>query len=454
MRNYYRFFKYYSGKDISISILTSANEKYRIERKKNNGNYTEVQPWTIGPDIDYTDSNPEVGSYSYKVEYRDPETTCSEIQVFHSIVHPTPSVTVQMDQNIQCSPYAVNLTATGNQSGTYTWSNGMSGSSITVNYGGRHQVWFQPDGAECQATQIIDVPKSPEKYTWIFPTGCFEYCPNRKDTNIKIIGPIPYFNGGYAYDLNGTPVSAAGAGIVPPFQITAQQGALNLSLDNGHCAVTTDDLDLSTSEACQRDCELDFKLEKVEVLQKDPFVVFAIDGGIQSYYSFAVSVDFYSPDGTFSPGSAYIPANGYYDFAAHNLTYIPNDPSNTTVNLEYTVTMHDRGNHEIICSDVFQFQTPAIQQTNQEHGSVEMSVTPNPVQTTTEVRYIVENISRFNGGVIELYSLSGNLIQTRKVDVAEGTQTFDLSGLASGTFVLVFYHQGTRIGQQIVVKKQ
>jgi len=30
---------------------------------------------------------------------------------------------------------------------------------------------------------------------------------------------------------------------------------------------------------------------------------------------------------------------------------------------------------------------------------------------------------------------------------------FDLSGLASGNYVLVFYHQHTRIGQQIIVKK-
>jgi len=30
---------------------------------------------------------------------------------------------------------------------------------------------------------------------------------------------------------------------------------------------------------------------------------------------------------------------------------------------------------------------------------------------------------------------------------------FDLSGLASGSYVLVFYFQGQRIGQQILIKK-
>jgi len=54
---------------------------------------------------------------------------------------------------------------------------------------------------------------------------------------------------------------------------------------------------------------------------------------------------------------------------------------------------------------------------------------------------------------IDLYGLQGNLISSKKIDKFKSAQSFDLSNQASGTYFIIVYHKGQRIGQQILIKK-
>src|SRR5690625_4278202 len=168
------------GEDIELTgSFSPGSTEYQISRQKNNGGYTVVLPWTAG-DIDFTDPHPDVGEYEYKIEYRDPETGCTtEEIVLNATVHELPIISMQID-DVECSPYRVRLSASADQLGTFTWSNGMSGQHIIVDHGGAYQVRFKPDNSPCEVKQTIVAPKSPDEFTWIFPTGCFDYCFNRR----------------------------------------------------------------------------------------------------------------------------------------------------------------------------------------------------------------------------------------------------------------------------------
>src|SRR5690554_8184281 len=62
---------------------------------------------------------------------------------------------------------------------TYNWSNGASTQSISVPDGGPYRVTVSLGG--CSISKQVDIPKNPEDYLWIYPSGCYTTCYNRGD---------------------------------------------------------------------------------------------------------------------------------------------------------------------------------------------------------------------------------------------------------------------------------
>ena len=440
------------GESISINGTLNPDEtEYKIWRSLNASPFVMVQDWTSGPEVDYTHTYPSVGSYKYKVEYRDTQTECISEKVFEVDVHPTPTVHVQLNQ-VTCSPYTVQLTATGNQSGTYLWSNGMSGATITVDHGGPYQVTFIPDGATCAATYTYTAPKSPDVYSWIFPTGCFTYCTDHGNQPY-LIGPIPYFSGGYDYEIGGNPVSG-GIGVVPDLGFDNHIfGQLTLSLDNGFCQITTDDLDV-TLQHC-KPCEIPFKMDKaLEIQDPGGMVYYHILGtGIQNTYAFPITVHLSSDFGVFIPAYITIPAYGSYSFITNPVDFIPYNPLQGPTQVVYTVTGNDGSGDKIHCRGRTEINFAGISQSEGGGGTVMMRVVPNPTIHDAEVHYRVEDLPEYEGGIIKLFDLTGRLVESKKVHQTEGHVWFDISRLSSGTYVVVFFGNEQRLGQQIIIKK-
>src|SRR5690606_14655325 len=88
-----------------------------------------------------------------------------------------------------CQPYSVKLYINSPIPGaTYLWSNGDSGSDIVVNEGGAYSVTvITADG--CSKTVQLFVPKSPEIYLWVFPSGCAEFCKIELEQGITLPAP-------------------------------------------------------------------------------------------------------------------------------------------------------------------------------------------------------------------------------------------------------------------------
>ena len=109
---------------------------------------------------------------------------------------------------------------------------------------------------------------------------------------------------------------------------------------------------------------------------------------------------------------------------------------------------------EILCSDFLSINLDGPQnKTAGGSGIAQMTVAPNPALSSAEVLYTIEDIAEFKGATIKLYSLTGRLIKAENVTEAQGQKTFDLNSVASGAYILVFLHQGERIGQQVLIKE-
>lgn len=440
------------GDGTSINgTLSPDNTEYKIWRSLNANPFVVVQDWTTGPEVDYTHTSPSVGTYIYKVEYKDTQTDCIAEKLFEAEVHPTPTVFIQLN-HVTCSPYTIQLTATGNLPGTYLWSNGMSGASITVDHGGPYQVTFIPEGAGCSATATYMAPKSPDVYSWIFPTGCFTYCEDHGN-HPYLIGPIPSFDK-YAYVIDGVPI-ADGTGAVPNLVFANNvHGPLTLTLDNYYCEITTDVLDV-TVQSC-KPCKIPFKMDKaVEIQDPGGMVYYRILGtGIQNTYAFPITVHLSSDYGVFVPAYISIPAYGAYSFANNPVDFFPYNPLQGPTQIAYAVSGNDGSGDKIHCrshayidfADISQFQEGG-------GGTVLMRVVPNPAIQAAEVQYRVEDLPDYEGGIIKLFDLTGRQINSQKTSEISGRIHFDLSTLPSGTYVIVFFGNNQRLGQQIIIKQ-
>ena len=281
-------------------------------------------------------------------------------------------------------------------------------------------------------------------------TNCFTYCRDIKDFPY-LIGPIPSF-GGYEYDVNGNTI-AAGVGVVSDLPIAqGLDGGLTLTLNNSFCNFTTDYLDIST-EACEECEDVVIVTEVEEINDPTGFIYYSIiDGVILNPYNIPVTVTLSSLHGSFIPAVISIPPSGVYSFANNPVLFIPFSPWSGSAFVEFVINTNGDGENKILCLGTLNVNMGALQGFT-GGGIVEMRVIPNPVESAAQVFYSVEDLPEFTDGIIKLYSLSGSLINSQKVNDTQGQASFDLNGLASGTYVVVFFSQTQRLGQQIIIKQ-
>lgn len=121
------------------------------------------------------------GTYTYTLEVRPPGVTngCVGSKDFTLTVSNPPAIPTVSYALQNCQPYEVVITASGPSSGQYNWSNGMTGQSIVVNEGGAYKVTYTaPSG--CKVSNQVNVPLSIESLLWVFPTGCYDECREKR----------------------------------------------------------------------------------------------------------------------------------------------------------------------------------------------------------------------------------------------------------------------------------
>jgi PKD repeat protein len=204
--------------------------------------WTRIGFGTVGTGTFVTQTLATAGSYTYYVTmtYNGCTRVSPNFIVVVSNPPPTPSISFNI---LNCNPYQVQLTASG-VAGTYNWNNGMSGTVINTPFGGPYQVILTALNG-CQSDNSIYVPKDPNEYLWVFPTGCF--CKLQIERPY-VIGPIVPFSY-WAWIKNGG-VSASGGGYMPNYNVTPGN-VYNMVLNNGYCTVTSGDMYFQ-SDTCNR----------------------------------------------------------------------------------------------------------------------------------------------------------------------------------------------------------
>ena len=392
-----------------------------------------------------------VGSYTFTVEARvsDGNGAYCIGSASHIVTSYGPAHEPEIYFNVlNCDPYTVEIVANAYDPGTYTWSNGMSGSTITVNSGGPYMVTFTNLGG-CTSVAQIDIPKDPESYFWIFPSGCYEFCnkDGREPGPHYLIGPNAEFEY-WAWEQNGNP-DQTGNSYVQDYQIPFS-GIYNMTLNNSYCEKTTDPMTVSITP-----CECSIKWEIRELVREErPFCHYKVIMTIDNPHGYPITVSITAENGVgvFNPGVVTVPPGG----GTYSLQFIPFSYSGGT----FDITLRTELKEGELCRSIEEVEFPPICGEGQyarasmddvmENDAILLLVAPNPVSETTTIAYTYGS-EPAKSRVIEIYSLLGTLIESYTPETGQGKWTVNLSRYPSGQYIVVMRENGSAVAQKGII---
>ncbi|MDV6167363.1 PKD domain-containing protein [Flavobacterium sp. DG1-102-2] len=380
------------------------------------------------------------GTYNYTFEVRPAgDVSCGSTASISVTVNPPVTPPVISIVSTQCEPYEVVVTASGPATGTYNWSNGMTGQTISVQNGGALNVTYTAVTG-CKAVGNATIPQAPERLLWIFPTGCYDVC---------LTNPVPYILGPfgifshYEWIVNGN-ITSSGNNTVVPNQVVNQSGTYQLAVINNGCLSESGIMNVAPNlEKCDiRPCDIKVGIKKVGI--KEPLYV--LDGQIDNPTGspITVTITSFNNYGTYSPNTVTIPAGGSYIFSP--LYFTPN--ANFTGGEDYMVVQVQGRN----CMSLVRVTFPKQKSLSTSASPAVLSVAPNPAEETTVVHYNLGDEFKQAESLI-VFDLLGNEQIIHKLDKSSGDVELLLSGLASGTYIVSIQADGQRAIQQTLVKK-
>ncbi|WP_084626025.1 T9SS type A sorting domain-containing protein [Flavobacterium soli] len=421
-------------------------------------NATSIQ-WAIDGSVQSQFNNMTVADFSgmfspanFVISCTVTEGGCSNIAL-HNITIEESIVDILVDISIQCDPYHVVITAqavtySGNPA-HYNWSNGEVGETIEVSDGGVFSVTATTGGG-CTFTKQIDVPRSPENYMWIFPSGCYTDCIR---VGNYLIGPLLPLDS-WSWNLDGQ-ADVSGGGYADPYTLNTD-GEYSLTINTGVCDLESDVLDFST-ERCEK-CKIEGVDIKDVVRNETKYCSFTQTIVIYSGYSqpFQVTLSDQGGNVTIIPSSfTLVPGQNIIQ-----VTVIPQSPfmgGMTSWRLHGQVL--DRDTY-IDCEYVFQIDIPYCDDvqsrpTASSDGSTpsfttsNCSLSPNPTSGTVQLHYdlgVAES-------TVELYDLTGRMLIQKDLTANKGTETLDISNYADGMYIVVLKNGNEILYQQKLIIK-
>jgi|LakMenEpi03Aug12_release.lakeMendotaPanAssembly.Ray.scaffolds.fasta_scaffold02656_9 hypothetical protein len=400
----------------------------------------EIQPWAVATPTTLNLTESVAGVYTYRIEVRDALTgSCSSWAEFEVTVLEVAALSVVYDL-FNCNPYQVKLSASATVAGgTFLWSNGENGESIIVNAGGAYSVTYIA-GNGCAVTAQLFVPKDPEIYLWLFPSGCVSLCKDEIATKILLPSPNAPFHH-YSWDVDDVP-DVFGSGFSPVYQIGGD-GSLDLTLENELCSVTSAPL-VITELAC-RACDPKLDIKKIK-LKTEPYTFYEFDASFENSYGTDIIIEISSPQsfGVFVPSTVSI-ANGVIHYFSP-LTFIPsNGFTGGTIIIRFLIK--DK-NGRVICFADVSVELPGSGR--MANVLSDLKVVPNPLVSITSFDY---DLGTSQIGQIRVYDMLGIPRGSFDLKTAKGSIFFDASALPSGNYVVVLFADGKAIQQQVLIKK-
>jgi hypothetical protein len=447
-----------SGQETFVSLSTSA---------------TGIQ-WTLGADIlaQFPDQReitlPSLVPGPYALTVTLTENGCSALVTKDFVVIPAPAQPI-IEHQIDCNPYRITLiVANADPTLTYNWSNGMTGSQIIVNEGGVYKVWVH--GLNCSSDASIELPRNPENYIWIFPTGCIRQCA-KDNENGYIIGPIiPVNEWKWLEETNDiAPFYPGNLTPMDPLVLNATNtswGALTQTYATGSCSITSPPLKYQTFNC--NDCD-DIKVEEgsleISVTNKSPLglcsfrVRFSVSNTSNPASNITVPISLSDPNFVVSPSFITIPptAPGQPYNVVVLITPLAGATFPAVFNLIMTQTL---GGESPLCEERLNLNFEnapdcggEFNKTKDPLAQSSLRLYPNPTRDEVTIDYHSSSFGEQLGGeTIAILDLTGRTVAQFELTASEGHILFDMQQMAGGVYVVVLRSQGTAILQQKVIK--
>jgi PKD repeat protein len=386
------------------------------------------------------------GTYIYGLEITAP-SGCIDTAQFTVTVNPTPAAPRVDFKVLDCAQYTVHLSASADESGTFIWSDGQSGSDIFVHKGGPYRVTFINDYG-CRNSTEIDVPFNPNAYIWVHPTGCYTVC-EETAANPYLTGPnLPFEYWEWRLDTN--PINS-GHGFVAP-QSYAGDGNYTLILDNGYCRVESESMEWVLNPNCRR-CRMEEI--RVEDMRSE------VDRYGNCYYIINVYVYNPYPDLSYTlqetSGNGTIVPGGGLLFNGPNLLQLEFYPNAAftggTIDL---LLVADSWNDEepYKCLIEFSVNLPPCGSMKQATSSMDLTVSPNPSTGVSILKYSGLPLDPSTGYSLELYDISGRLFFQKMLHNSTGEWQLDMNNFANGVYLAVLRKEGEVQGyKRIILRK-
>jgi PKD repeat protein len=378
-------------------------------------------------------------------------STCSSsVSQFVTIVSAPVAPTISVQVNCPSTEvggipyYNVDLTASSPSTGVYTWSNGMNGANITVPDGGPYQVRLSNGG--CSSTAQVVVPKNPEDYIWIFPSGCYDFCEKEADFN-SLIGPrLPlHYWSWNNYNIDGT-VLSEGHDDFANEQDIENSGNYSLTINTGTCSLESK-LMATNVTACEKCDVQEVHLIRVVKNEATRFCSFLITFELSSVAGFEGIITAPNDELYFDPSSiVFLPGTHTYTVTAIPLGNF----------IGGTVIVDVKGFlNGFPCTEQFVVNLPSCNEEVIESKTQIITndkkllvlVYPNPAQDSVTIQYT----NMPHTAQMYVYDLQGKELKKDTVQQGDSSVHIDTSIFAAGMYIVVTKLDGVFINQQKLI---
>lgn len=405
----------------------------------------------------FSEANP--GVYVYTLETRNRNNIACVGKSTHTVeVKSIPSITNVSYEIIKCNPFTVELSVIGTAS-DYVWSNGATGSSIIIHDGGAYKV-TGINGVSCNVSAQINVPKSPDSYIWIFPTGCFNYCYSKESSGITILGPSPNvkFNeyhwsllnentNEFNSILNGDGIVESLSGIL--------DGTYNLSLRTDICEVTSKELNINYEGECT-ECKFEIST-KPEYFVVTPIALIDFNFSFNNTMGEIITLSLESDFGVFSPSSFILSPGELLDgstirFYPYSIPFVVGEYL-----LLKAVIKNSNG---ILCEKDLSWYLPysefnirAQEKTSPlQVESLDFVLAPNPAGAFTSISYELPSDEKHRIE-IGIYNMLGVNMWKSIENLNSNILEVNVNHYPPGNYLVVMQIDGTLSKQKILIKK-
>ncbi len=425
------------------------------------GNYT--YQWkrdgvVISTNANIVETGLAPGPYVYELTVSiSTPIACSKSATHTVVVRPQPPQPDFTITKTACTPaYKLQLSVVSPEpTGTYTWSDGQSGSTVYVNKGGEYTLTYtSPYGCSSSFTQRAD--KSPWEYIWIYPLGCYELCPaelpGAPAEAFDIPDPIIDFDDWEVLKDGMFHVGSVAPPEVPDARwegLPDISGAYSYSLTLNGCTATSQYTDLTIKEDC---CELEVDAQPMEYIDEDEMCRNVIDIFFGNPSGQPITISLSSTLGTFVPNTVTVPpGGGSFTFEFYPFSGITSS-SVGTFRAVSSFYLDPERKERCTFEDALPLPSPLCDANNWKRavaGSPEeteqpdlFQLAPNPANTEVSIIYELPQWTASSTGSLEIHDLRGARIAEFNLTNGKGTHVLNTTAYKPSVYLIILRVDG------------